>query len=254
MAKKKTRKGGLVKAIRNIAKSEALKQQETKYTTQTVLNNLDLTNQLVSQFAPGNTSRLNIGIPPLQLGTTYSELIGSKMTLVSGYTKFHFTLNYDNTATQEVIVKLFLLTSKTVKAVQSALSGLYGSDLLKLSNYQQDWKPSLADPRILNMLPLNDNAWSGRIHTFKLSKNGGGMNGDKTVGVAPPANIANHPSYHEFKWQWGKDKLLKYDTPAAPPTNPQFVYPTNCCPFLEWLCIILTAHLLEPMVILCQLR
>lgn len=227
-------KGGLVKAVRKIATQEALKTQETKYVTNfSVINNATqrVTNYLQSVLLPGNYSFFQQAMPGIPVGgATSSQMVGQKLRLVNGYTKFHFNFIDGWNVNQDIILKLFCVHSKTAKSFTNALA-LPTKDLLRVGNGNQcDWDPITTglDARTLNHLNINNLAFTGKIHTFRFTKNTGSMNFNSNNTPVVPGDVPNLSSktnYHEFVWNWtdGK-KILNYD--GTGPVG----FPTNYCP------------------------
>lgn len=228
----------LYKAVKAIAKNEAMKAQETKFLSANTGNAQQVTNTLISKVG-GGLQYLNIAIPPLYQGATSSDVIGQKCTLVGGRTQFHFNFIRGASENTDLVVKLFCLYSKAIKCGNQATS-LPTGDLLRIGqNAQSDWDPNgvlsttpiYLDARKINQWILNDLAWTGKVHTFRFTKNRGSMNYDsqitpEVVGDVP--NISPGLNTHEFIWNWGADhkgKVLKYDQ-----TPNTFNFPSNFCP------------------------
>lgn len=230
---------GLARAVRAIAKVETLRQQETKYicsfssTSTPPAPSQRVWNQLITQVVAGGYNYLQPVIPPIQQGINSSNVLGQKITLVNGYSKFHFAFTPDAAPySQDIILKLFLLHSKQVKSLQAAAStgALVGGDLLRSgAGTQLDFNPytAITDPIQLAMLPLNTLAWSGKCITMRLTKNTGMTSYDATTptvqGDVP--NLSAKTNYVDHTWNWtdAKNRELKYDNfvPGSP---------TNYCP------------------------
>lgn len=184
---------------------------ESKYVFSGVADG-PLYNTLRTKIAP--TLGLNFikpCLPPLAInGTQSDQLIGTKMKVQSLKTIFNFNLASSNTVSQDILVRVFFLYSKNVKNYSASINGMVGSNLLRTgSASEEDWIPSSGiDPRILNHLPLNKNAWVGTSKTFRLTKNGGTLNG-QTTGAVPV--IAGQGASIQFTHDWKCKKTLTYD-------------------------------------------
>lgn len=201
---------------------------ETKFSFQGVPDT-PLYNTLRTTLQP--TLGLNYIKPCIPLlainGTQSDELIGTRMKIVSLKTVFSFNLAASNTISTDVMIKVFFLISKNVKNNTVAASGLLGKNLLRTGQAtEEDWLVgSGVDPRILNQLPVNRNAWS-RISTktFRLSKNGGTLNGQAT-GAVPVLGSANGSYSFTHDWKAG-GKTCTYDESDGS------AYPENYLPLV----------------------
>jgi len=235
---RKPKMGGLKKVIKAIAKDEALATQETKYQTYyspEVGGTLNVFNQLISKLTPNVMSGLQTAIPAMGAqGTTSSNIVGNKIRLINGYTKFQF--HFDTGAyayNQDIVLKLFLLKSRKVKDYNAGLVGLPGSDLLRFNGDGfTDFDPytttSLVNnPIQFNQMSLNNLAWTGKVVTIRLCKNTGSPNFNATIPAVPGdvPNLSSKLNYYEHVWNWTddkKDKILSYDTAilaGGHPTN-----------------------------------
>jgi len=231
----------LYRAVKAIAKTQALAVQETKYITTysngTIPANTQAWNGLITTVALGNYQYLQTAMPAMSQGANSSTIIGQKIRLVNGYTKFHFsfiTSTVDN-YNQDIILRLFMLNSKNVKNLQSSLNGLPGKNLLRTGQSTQcDFNPQTAittDPNLLAMLPLNTLNWSGRSVTFRFTKNAGSTSYNPSLDPEPVGdvpNLASRTNYHDYTWNWTdgkKNAVLDYGNAFITPD-----YPTNYCP------------------------
>jgi len=239
-AKRKTARKGLkraaprlYKAVKAVAKNEALKAQETKI-VYAQLPPIQVTNTLFSKFNPGAMQFLQPVIPVLQGGTNSAQLIGKQVTLVNGFIRFHFNLVRGNNVNTDIILKLFCLKSRMVKNYNSSVNGLPGSDLLRPGdNNLNDFDPAglSVAARLLAQQNINNLNWTGKVHTFTFRKNAGQQNFDSQATPAPPQgseevpNLSANQNYHDFVWNWTDGhKVLKYDTQAN-------ALPNNYAPF-----------------------
>lgn len=238
----------LYKAVKAIAKNEALKSQETKYLSEVTVPPTQLTNTLITKLG-GGAQFLYKAIPQIQQNASSAAMIGQKLTLAGGRTKFHFNIKRGADVNIDCVVKLFLLYSKKVKSYQTASGGLAGGDLLRIGIQQEfDWNPNFVgsltpptyplDTRIINQFIMNDLAWSGKVVTFRFTKNTGQMNFSSQVSPPVPGDVPNISAglnTHEFVWNWGADhksKVLKYEDFALSSTG----YPTNFAPMWGAVC------------------
>lgn len=218
MVGKKTRRASskkvakLSKPIRNAVQAIINKNIETKFAFVGVADN-PLYNTLRTALQPAQG--LNYIKPCLPLltinGTQSDELIGTKMKIVSLKSIFNFNLASSNAVSQDVMVKIFFLISKNAKNNTVAAAGFTGKNLLRTGQAsEEDWIPgSGLDPRIFNQLPVNRNAWVLKgSRTFRLSKNGGTLNG-QTTGAVPVLSSANS---YQFTYDWkAGGKTCTYD-------------------------------------------
>lgn len=224
----------LYKAVKAVARNEAYKAQETKFVRQFVTSRSAVYNSLTTIDDPTKGYYLTHAVPPLIQGGVSAQLVGSKATLISGYTKFLFNFAATDGNSRDVNIKLFCLYSKAAKSVRVA-SDLCGGDLLRIGSTSGnvDWNPTVfGDAALMNQLPLNDNAWTGHTHTIRLTKNPGVMNLDSSAGNVP--NIHANSNYQEYIWHWhkGGEKVLRYDEPIL--TGGVNQYPTNFCPLFGY--------------------
>jgi len=230
----------LLKAVKAIAKSEAMKSQETKLVIvqpffgpgSPSVTNL-ISNRFVTRLNIGNLSYLQNAIPTVQPsagGEQSDNIVGSKINLVSGHTDFLVCYKQGYTASSDMIVKIFCLISKSAKSEKTA-SNLPSDDLLRKGNAETiDWSPANTPyTPLLEDYPVNTLAWKvSKVFTCRLSKNSGGMNLDSST--PPPApNLSDTRNYHKFKWHWGKEgpNVLKYEEPLQQVADN---YPNNFMP------------------------
>lgn len=187
---------------------------ETKFIVSGLVN-VQAYNTIRTKLAPVGTTAFNTlrnCLPVIaNSGTQTNDLMGAKMKVASLKTVFHFNLDTANAVSQDIMVKIFFLQSRNVKNYTVALNGLPGSNLLRTGNASEDdWVPaSGVDARFQNQLPLNRLAWTGSSKTFRLSKNGGTLNGQAT-GAVPV--ISNGISSYDFTHDWKiGGKVLRYD-------------------------------------------
>jgi len=230
----------LYKAVKQIAKKQALAVQETKYIS-TYSNPTSPINQvwngLISKVTAGNYQYLQPAMPSMSQGANSANMVGQKIRLVNGYTKFHFSFTTDTTDNYnyDFIIRLFLLNSKNVKNMQSSLNGLPGKNLLRTGQSTQcDFDPQTAittDPSLLAMLPMNHLNWTGKSVTFRLTKNAGSTSYNPSITpavVGDVPNLASRTNYCDYTWNWTdgkKDTVLDYGNSFITPD-----FPTNYCP------------------------
>lgn len=231
----------LYKAVKQIARKQALAIQETKYvstfTPYPVTSITNVWNQLNTKVINGTYNYLQTAMPPLTSGTTGANVIGQKTILVNGYTRFHFAFTAGAAPyNQDIIIKLFLLNSRQAKSNTLAIAGLPGADLLRANGSAfVDFDPYSGgppgiDPLHLAQMPLNTLAWTGKCHTFRLCKNTGMTSFNATTPTLPGdvPNLNSSHNYHDFVWNWTdgkKNQVLNYDGNFSVPG-----YPSNYCP------------------------
>jgi len=229
----------LYKAVKAVAKNEALKLQETKYVTRD-FGATKVYNAFDSKFGPTTSTSLiylQPGIPPMTQGFNSNKLQGSKATIQNCFTTFSVNLLSTTPTSVDVFVRFYLLESKNVKNYSIAVppGGLPAQNLLRIGNGEEaDWFVSAGnDPRMNSMRPINKLAWTGSMKTFRLAKNPGGINGDTTSIPNSGANLSANTNAYHFTHNWGrKGKVLTYDD------GDESNYPENFLPI--WACVAWT--------------
>ena len=160
-------------------------------------------------------------LPKLQEGTGSFQRVGQRISNLRGKTHFHFYLPYNASASQNWIVRLYMLSSVQIKA-HSALPALNPNTLLdKGDGTTVDWDPTVNQVITLSQLPLARENFRGSFKEFRLSKNSGALNGDAST-PPPSPNGGHFATYHDFTWHWKHSGQVMYDENA--------VYPNNYCP------------------------
>lgn len=211
---KTARTAKLAPSVKNAIQRMINKDIETKFILSGLVN-VQAYNTIRTKLSPVGTTAFNYlrnCLPVIaNSGTATNDLLGAKLRAVSLKTMFHFNLDTANAVSQDIMVKVFFLQSRNAKNYTVALNGLPGGNLLRTGNASEDdWVPaSGVDPRFQNQLPLNKLAWTGSTKSFRLSKNGGTLNGQATGAVPVISNgIASYDFTHD--WKIG-GKVLKYD-------------------------------------------
>lgn len=216
----------LSKPMRNAVQAIINKNIESKYAFTGVADQ-PLYNTLRTKI--NATSGLNFikpCIPQIPInGTASNDLIGTKMKVQSLKTVFNFNLASSNVVSQDILVRVFFLFSKNVKNYSASINGMVGGNLLRTGQgTEEDWVVgSGIDPRILNQLPLNKNAWVGTSKTFRLTKNGGNLNGQATGSVPVLSGVG---ASYQFTHNWKCTKTLTYDETDTS------LYPENYLPLV----------------------
>jgi len=204
------------------------KNLETKYVVHTDQDQ-PLYNTINTAINPtGGYSYLLPCIPQIVRGGINSDnMTGAKIKVVSLKTYIHFNFASQNNTTNDVMVKIFFLHSKNTQNYTVAANGLLGSNLLRTGQASEvDWIGSgtgTLEPRCLAQLPLNKLAWTGTTRTFRLSKNGGILNGG-TSSALPV--LANGNGSFDISYDWKCSKTLKYDE------SDNSIYPENYLPLM----------------------
>lgn len=235
---------GLYRAVKNIAKNEALKALETKYVTDFgQVNMLDsnpiesvLQSRLGSVLAAPNMSRFQVAMPSVDAGWSSNKIIGRELDCQYITTKF--TMAFPNSAdqAQDIIVKLFCLENRRIRNAldYNAVFDLDNGGLLRLgagsAGSTSNWDQAIGSPFILDKLPVNRLTYKvHHVKSFRFTKNRGLINGTSDDSSSVATN-SNGNTLHEFTWTHGQNKKLKFDENAnASATDLKF--PTNYCPF-----------------------
>lgn len=225
---------GLYKAVKAIAKNEAEKMLETKYLANVnrlgdSTYNMPITNRLTTGFnlSPTSLQDLQPCFPQIKRGAGTDGIIGNRIHMMSGKTDFLISLAPTANIGLEIIVKLFCLESRKVRDYNEMNSFSVANTLLRIGDDETiDWTPSAATyVPLLDHLPVNKSSWKvHHVKTFRLTKNSGFINGET---VTPAVNSANQ-AYHRYTWNWGSNKVLKYE--ENPLKANSAVYPTNFAP------------------------
>jgi len=167
-------------------------------------------------------------IPQIVRGAVSTDqMAGAKIKVVSLKTYIHFNFASANNTTNDIMIKVFFLHSKNVQNYTTASNGLLGDNLLRTGQSDEiDWYGNgtgTLEPRCLAQLPLNKLAWTGTTRTYRLSKNGGILNGG-TSSALPV--LANGNGSIDISYDWKCTKTLTYDE------SDQSIYPENYLPLL----------------------
>lgn len=217
----------LTKNQKKAVKKLVAAPMETKYHAQSPderLNQAQLTNELISHLADGTMSNLQTCFPKLVQGTEASQRIGNRINLTSGKTRFYFYLDTSLTGTADIVVKLFLLNSKSAKSFDAATTLGVGQLLDDGDGVNVDWNPIATDTHFLNMYRLNNEQFTGTTKTFRLSKNMGYQNGAPVAGEPATPNLPQG-AHASFTWNWGGKKVIKYGENGGQSSLPNNFYP-----------------------------
>jgi len=236
---------GLAKAVKAIAKNEAFKAQETKYTTGVKKGSVGIAGDFVneqisdvlnSKVLIGNLQYLQPAMPSLPNGFNSATQVGSTIQHARGKVDFCVSLADDGTdATSEsanIIVKIFCLESRTTRSMYSLANYMPTQDLLRLGNDSTtDWTPPAYIPEQLNMMPINLLAWKvHHVKTFLLVKNPGRQTGGSLATGASAPNVTGG-ARRTFSWNWKHDGTLKYnEVGAGSGATGSTDFPTNFAP------------------------
>jgi hypothetical protein len=220
--KKPRARGGkpLTQAIQKVIN----RNLETKYVFSGVPDT-QLFNTLRAKQVAGSANNLLVAVPSIaNTGTATNDLIGARAKIVSHQTKIHINFGAANAVSQDVYVRVFFLQSRNAKSF-TVTGSLPGKNLLRNGQgAEQDWVPgSGLDPRIFAQLPINKLAWTGTSKTFRLSKNGGTLNGQAVGSVPVLRGSSSFSITHNWK---AAGKVIKYDEADGS------AYPENYCPFV----------------------
>lgn len=210
-------KGALTKAV----KAVIARQAEVKYVAST---NEDQVQVPTTCLIP---TSLRPVLPKQAQGVGPSNRIGDQIRGAHGYVDLTFSLMDNYSPSGNYVVKVFQMTSKSIKDGQY-IPSLSSSTLLDVGDGSTtDWNPASTDVVILSQMPVsNSNFTVQSIKTMNLVKNSGTMNGDAST--PPPAPNGGFAGTHaSCRLYWKHDAPLKYETSSGAANT---VYPTNYCP------------------------
>ena len=236
---KKAKATAIAHSLTNLQKAEVKKlvkaPAELKYS---VSNRYGLKNwdDVYGGIAVGPAVALTQGLfcamPDINRGVDSNQRVGNKISNVRGKTHFNFVFGPDSsmTATQDWVVRIFMLKSRQIKYAP-LVSGLQSGTLLDLGSAQTiDWRPNAqttgggpASYNILAMMPISKENFTGHYKTFRMSKNQGIVNRDATGGQT--TNLSAH-NVVNFTWNWSHKGSAIYDDNQVLPNNfaPLFTY------------------------------
>lgn len=205
---------GFAKAVLSVVN----RKEETKYRADDIQKTVPVD---VNINIPGD---LVSPLPNLVEGTGSWQRVGQHITNVRGKTHFNFSIDYNYSASVNWVVRLYMLTSKQVKAY-SQISSLSANTLLDNGDGTTiDWIPGSTQVITLSQRPLARENFTGSFRDFKLSKNSGALNGDSST-PPPSPNGGHFASNHQFTWHWKHKGKVMYDENSYLPTNynPMFI-------------------------------
>jgi len=213
MGKRANRAPKVTKAFAKKVNAVVSRSEETKY----VAEGVDIVDVSGYLAVP---SGLKGCIPPLEQGTKSNERIGQKISYVKGRVDFAFWLNpgtgSENTASQDVKIKLFFLKSKSIRA-QDQIPNLQAGTLLDYGDQTStDWRPSSYPAFELNQMPLSKEDFSGKTVTLHLRRNFGQANGGTESGVLTYGAIG---ATHSHSWKHSGSLLYDDGNESTIPTN-----------------------------------
>lgn len=208
-----------VKTFTNAVLAIVNKKEETKYVASEPV--LPATGIISTITLPAG---LVPYIPPVVQGVASNQRIGQKISNVHGRVDFQFYLIPNVGAkypTEDIMIKLFKLTSKAVKSYQQ-ISAIQAGTLLDIgSQASTDWtNPAFAIS--YSQMPISREDFSGSTHTIRMRKNQGTPSGDLGSSQSPNTYGYGAKSY-SFTWKH-KGNLLYDDTGINNPTNYAPIY------------------------------
>jgi len=194
------------------------KTEETKYVAQDIQKAVPIDTYIAIN------SDLVTPIPVLVEGTGSWQRVGQHIHNVRGKTHFQFSLPYNTAASANWVVRVYMLTSKQVKAFAQVTSLAANTLLDNGDGTTIDWDPSVNQVVTLSQRPLARENFSGTFKEFLLAKNSGSLNGDAST-PPPSSNGAHYATQHRFTWKWQHKSKVMYDENSYLPTNynPMFI-------------------------------
>jgi len=266
-AARRARKGlkrsapGLAKAVKAIARKEAFKAQETKYVSGVDVArsapgdfvNANPQSQLISKVVIGDLSTLQPAIPALVSGTASNLGIGSQVQHARGRVDFYIALQDEASDalsfSQNIIVKIFCLESRSSRNMYNLINYMPKNDLLRVGiDRTVDWIPGgVYYPTQLEMMPVNQLAWKvHHVKTFHLQKNPGRQTGGAASTGAISPNRGRNVA--QFSWNWKHDGALKYNEVGASGSmiSGSTDFPTNFAPVYGIVCYYADGQQMNP--------
>lgn len=220
--KPKAKKNSLVKLVKSISKSQALRLMETKFVTER--NDQSFNSPITAGFA-----EMYSLIPKVQEGLENWQRENDDLQPTNIRTNWHIALS-TAARSMNIRVVLYCLQHKSIKHYPdlSALSGLpaFQPKFLKSGNSSgngiQTYNGSIGDED----LPVNKEEYTLlKKFTFNLMANVGSPNGDVTAGNSPNTL----PSFKNISYTYPCKRQLRY-TPDGPGAGGS-VYPNGHAPF-----------------------
>lgn len=218
----------LSKPMRRAIKLVINKQQERKYTSESYQRNLNaICNSTQNEMFPCVPYTVQAGA-----GTaSSSQRIGQKVTCARMYTDFHVSLNTAISGSKDLVVKLWVLSSKALKNYDDIFRwGTSGNRPLPinfLNDGQGGTQTALGFLYDLDK-PVENEEWtSHKEFTFRLSKSTGVLINNQS-GFSPTAPVAmvmgGGSTFKRIRVYHKAPKVLNYDA------NLGNQYPENFAP------------------------
>lgn len=228
-SKGKGRKGGKRTGKTAVARSLTVNQKkevnklingkaETKYVAAYPVNQGTCATTIITPLAFASV------IPNLSQGVLANNRVGNKVGSSHGFLKLSFSLLNSSSASQNWMVRVFVLASKKVKTYP-LIASLPAGQLLDVGdNTTTDWNPSTVNVVALSHMPISREDYTVlKTFNFCLSKNNGNMNNDATAGAPASANSTNM-QHKTVVYNWRHKSSLIYDETGTLPTNYAPVY------------------------------
>ena len=220
----------LYEAVKAVALKQAYKAQETKYVANRTILQQNIFSTLastISQNPLAVSGGLWCALPPLSSGYNGAQILGDICQMVSGNIKINISFKEEAVSTKDIIVKLFCLYPKSVSRITPDSQSTPAGMLLRTGDNNPalqatDWDVATYNTIHLDQMRINNLQYTGFAKTFTLMKNYGRSN--DAAGQSDP-NIPRHMT-HDFIWNYGKHKKLKYDIGA----NSTNTFPSNFLP------------------------
>lgn len=234
----------LSKPMRRAIKQVINRQQERKYRCESYMKQLNA-------VASATTNELFPLIPQTQMAgssvmASSSTRIGQKLTCARAYSDIHVSFNAGVQGSKDLIVKLWLLTSREFKNMDDILA--FGSSTgarplpIRFLDDGNGGTQSLTGIFQDLDLPVATDEWTPlKIYTFRLSKSSGVLqnNSNPYTAVNPAAYIGTGAEVHRhFRfyhdspkvWNYSGDVVASYPNNYAPVWALTYVYADGTTP------------------------
>jgi len=202
----------LVKVVTAVAKTQALRQLETKFVVNTVNNAFN------SSINTGFLEMYSL-IPQVQAGTGDWQRVNQDLVPINIRTDWHVSLT-NAPRTMNIRCALYCLQHKSIRHFPDLASIITGPNMLKAGTSLQITNYDGSIQR--EDLPINTDEYTLlRKFTFNLMGNVGAPNGDTTAGNAP--NVL--PTYKKLTYTLPLKSGLNYSP------NVSAIYPNGHAPF-----------------------
>ena len=211
----------LYKAVKQIAKQQAYKAQETKY--------------VADYGAPKPVPQTNItpagfhvvGPPGLGQGIQEHQRIGDKVRPVK--CRVHYTFYFDSVSTQnnaDVEVNLWIVSCKGAGST-AAIAALPAGQFLKTGSGINADPNSTSVPFMLtavnNFILNNDQYTPLKHYQFRMRKGIGNSTGVNTAGEVAPTGVPASEDMKRIAYSWTPPGLLYQDGAISNPTDHNIV-------------------------------